>query len=78
MTRDEFIKAATEIYGDKYDFSSVTEQGVENNTNIAVTCNKHGLFYTTPYQLLHGMFGCFECYKEENQRNENDGWKTED
>ena len=64
MTRDEFISAATEIYGEQYDYSSVSEQGVRYNTNVAVKCNKHGLFYTTPHQLLHGLFGCFECYKE--------------
>ena len=64
MTRNEFISAATEIYGGQYDYSSVTEQGVKNNTNIAVKCNEHGVFYTTPYQLLHGLVGCFECFKE--------------
>lgn len=64
MTRDEFINAATEIYGDQYDFSYVSEQGVKYGTNIAVKCYKHGMFYTTPHQLLTGQFGCFECYKE--------------
>ena len=66
MTRDEFISAVTEIYGDKYDFSMVTEQGVTYNTNVTVRCPKHGLFYVTPQHLLHGEIGCFECYKEEN------------
>ena len=78
MSRDEFISAATEIYGDKYDYSSVDEQGVEYNSNIAVKCNKHGLFYITPYQLLHGEFGCLECYREEKQGIHKDGYKTED
>lgn len=73
MTREEFISAATKIYGDKYDYSSVTEQGVEHNSNVAIRCDKHGLFYATPYQLLHGPFGCFECYMEEKQRNEKHG-----
>ena len=66
MTKEEFIKTVTEKYSDKYDFSAITEQGVENNTNVTVKCPKHGLFYATPYQLLHGDFCCFECYKEEN------------
>lgn len=49
MTREEFISAATEMYG----------------SNVAIRCSKHGMFYTTPYQLLHGLVGgCFECYKE--------------
>lgn len=64
MTREEFIKEAEEKYGHQYDFSYVTEQGVQHNTNVPIRCSKHGLFYATPYMLLHGMFGCFECYKE--------------
>ena len=65
MTREELISAATEMYGDKYDYSEVTEQGVKYGTNIPIRCSKHGTFYTTPYQLLHGLIGgCFECYKE--------------
>lgn len=78
MSRDEFISAATEIYGDKYDYSSVDEQNVKYNSNIAIKCNKHGLFYTTPYHFLHGAFGCFECYREEKQGNDKDSYKTED
>lgn len=64
MTRDEFISAATAIYGDQYDYSSVTEQSIKYNTNVPIKCNEHGMFYATPYQLLHGPFGCFECYRE--------------
>jgi len=65
MTREEFISAATEMYGDRYDYSEVTEQGVKHGSNVAIRCGKHGMFYTTPYQLLHGLVGgCFECYKE--------------
>ena len=64
MTREEFISAATEMYGDKYDYAYVSEQGVEYNTNIAIKCSKHGLFYTTPYQFLSGGVGCFECFRE--------------
>lgn len=65
MTREEFISAATEMYGDKYDYSEVTEQGVKHGSNVAIRCSKHGTFYTTPYQLLHGLVGgCFECYRE--------------
>lgn len=65
MTRKEFIKAATELYGDRYDYSDITEQGLRNETNIPIRCSKHGTFYTTPYQLLHGLIGgCFQCYKE--------------
>lgn len=65
MTREEFIRAATEKYGDKYDYAYVTERGVENNTNVAIKCTRHGMFYDTPYMVLNGITcGCFECYKE--------------
>lgn len=71
MTRDEFIRAATEMYGDRYDYSSVTEEGVLNNTNVSVKCSSHGMFYITPYQLLHGLIGgCFECYREKIWEND--------
>ena len=78
MTRDEFISAATEIYGDRYDYSLVTEQAVMYNSNVAIKCSRHGIFYTTPYHFLHDEFGCFECYQEEKQGIKKDGYKTED
>lgn len=66
MTRAEFIDAVETLYGDKYDCSGVTEHNLTYETTFPVRCQKHGTFYTTPYQLLHGLIGgCFECYKEE-------------
>lgn len=64
MTKEEFINAANEKYGDAYDCSRVTEQCIKHNINVPIICEKHGVFYTTPYMLLNGCFGCFECYKE--------------
>lgn len=64
MGLEEFVKEVAEKFGDRYDCSCVTEQGVKYNTNVAVKCYKHGLFWITPYQLLHNDIGCFECYKE--------------
>lgn len=73
MTRDEFIKAATEKYGDKYDYSLVTEESVRYETNVPIRCSRHGIFFTTPYQMLHGIVACFECFKEEWWENEHRG-----
>jgi len=71
MTREEIIKKAEEKYGQQYDFSGITEQGAQNNTNVPIRCYKHGLFWTTPYQLLHGLIGgCFECYREKIWEND--------
>lgn len=64
MAREEIIKKAEEKYGQQYDFSYITEQGAQNNTNVPIRCCRHGLFWITPYQLLHNDIGCFECYKE--------------
>ena len=65
MTREEFVSAATKMYGDRYDYSDVKEEHLKYQTNAPIKCSKHGTFYTTPYQLLHGLIdGCFECYKE--------------
>ena len=67
MTKEEFVKLAVEKYGDKYDYSQVREEDVRNNVNTPIRCIKHGLFWETPYQHLHGVVsGCFECYKEAN------------
>lgn len=74
MTKNELVSAATEIYGDRYDYSLVKDKDVRNNVNIPVKCIRHGLFYVSPYQLVHGLFGCFECYKErEWEKKEDEG-----
>ena len=73
MNKEEFISAATKIYGDQYDFSEVTEQGVKYNTNVAIRCNKHGLFWTTPMHILGGDIGCYECLKEKRKKNNEKG-----
>ena len=64
MTREEFIKAVNERYGDLYDCSALTDGDLKNQANVQFRCTKHGVFYTTPYQLLHGLFGCYECFRE--------------
>ena len=70
MTREDFIGAAVEKYGDEYDYSLVTETGVKNNSNVPIKCVRHGLFWETPYMHLHGILcGCFECYKEKMGKN---------
>ena len=65
MTKEDFIAAAQKKYGDKYDYSLVTDEGLKNQTNVPIRCSKHGLFWITPYMLLNGMVTCFECFKEE-------------
>lgn len=72
MTLEEFKKAARELYGDEFSYSNVTESGVRNGTNIPIRCPKHGMFWETPYQHLHGIIHCLECHKiREWGKNEN-------
>ena len=64
MTRQEFIEAATKKYGDRYDYSGVTEDMVKNNAMAPIICHIHGLFWETPQEHLHGIIHCLDCYKE--------------
>lgn len=73
MDRGEFIKIAKELYGDRYDYSLVTEEGVKYESNVPIKCLKHGIFFTTPYQFLYGMVGCYECFVEEQQDIKKEG-----
>lgn len=58
LSKEEFIKRAIEIHGDKYDYSEVQF----NNTHdkIAVICKKHGNFTQYVYDHLNGH-GCPRC-----------------
>ena len=41
--KEEFIKEATSIHGDKYDYSKV--EYVNNKTKVCIICPKHGEFF---------------------------------
>ena len=56
--KDEFIKKAREVHGDKYDYSKVEYMNI--NTRVCIVCPKHGEFWQTPYSHLKG-FGCRLC-----------------
>jgi len=57
-TREEFIKDAIQIHGDKYTFEDLIYKN--SSTHIKVNCRKHGLFEITPANLLQG-YGCPKC-----------------
>lgn len=57
-TREQFIKDAKAIHGNKYDYSKVEYKG--NKTNIKIICPIHGEFEQRPENHLHG-FGCKKC-----------------
>lgn len=59
----QFIEKATEIYGDKYDYSKVIY--VKAITKIIIFCKKHGDFIQQPNLHLMGS-GCVKCFHERN------------
>lgn len=65
ITKDEFIRKAKEIHGDKYDYSKV--EYVNERTPVCIIChkknrngNEHGEFWQTPSSHLSGK-GCRKC-----------------
>jgi len=67
--REEFITKAHEIHGDKYDYSKV--KYVDTATKVCIICPKHGEFWQTPSNHLHG-WGCTKCSRP------NSGMSTEE
>lgn len=60
MTTEEFIKKAIQVHGDKYDYSKVEYDGLENN--VCIICPKHGEFWQTPHHHILGFkCGCPKC-----------------
>ena len=60
-TKEEFIKKAQKIHGDKYDYSKV--EYVNNHTPICIICPEHGEFWQTPNAHLSGKNGCPICFE---------------
>ena len=58
LTTEEFIKRATEVHGDRYDYSKV--EYVNNKTPIVIICADHGPFEQLPNVHLSGH-GCPTC-----------------
>lgn len=58
LTREEVIKRAIEIHGNKYDYSLVNY--ISNKINIIIICPYHGKFTQTPDRHMRGN-GCIKC-----------------
>ena len=58
LGKDEFLKRATYIHGDKYDYSKV--EYLNNHTKVCIICPIHGEFWQTPCKHLYGN-GCPNC-----------------
>ena len=59
MDKQEFIKRATEKFGNKFNYDNVKVDG--NRCYITLNCEKHGSFKCTPYYHLISEYGCPKC-----------------
>lgn len=57
-SKDEFIKKANIIHGNKYDYSKVNY--INNSTPVEIICSQHGPFKQIPHNHLQGK-GCPKC-----------------
>ena len=70
---ERFIEKATNVHGDKYDYSKVNY--INSTTKVCIICPKHGEFWQTPSNHLQGS----KCPKWSNidvhkkQRNDKNG-----
>jgi hypothetical protein len=58
LTKEDFIKKAREVHGNKYDYSKV--EYVNCMTKVCIICPEHGEFKQVPSQHLSGK-GCSKC-----------------
>ena len=64
LTKEEFIKKARKVHGDKYDYSKV--EYINARTDVEVICRRHGSFYINPMSHLHGT-SCKKCTRIDNR-----------
>ena len=57
-TKEEFIKNAVNIHGNKFDYSKVEYIG--NKSKVIISCPQHGEFLQRPNDHLSG-YGCKKC-----------------
>mgnify|MGYP000623586680 CR=1 FL=1 len=58
LSKEDFIKKAKKIHGDKYDYSKV--EYVNCMTKVCIICPEHGEFWQNPNSHLQGH-GCSKC-----------------
>ena len=56
--KEEFIKKAKKIHGDKYDYTKV--EYITTEKKVCIICPEHGEFWQTPHGHLSGN-GCKKC-----------------
>ena len=66
MTQSEFIRKASELHNNKYDYSKVNY--VNSRTKVCIICPNHGEFWQTPRVHLQGH-GCNKCTLQKRPQN---------
>jgi hypothetical protein len=56
---ETFIERATQVHGDKYDYSEVVYDGC--NRVVSIICPEHGQFEQKPYNHVNRGGGCCKC-----------------
>lgn len=60
-TKEEFIKEATDKFGDLYDYSLVDYKS--SSTKVLIICKTHNEFSQSPQDHLSSLIGCPKCAK---------------
>ena len=68
LSKEEWIRRAREVHGDKYDYSKV--EYANNYTKVCVVCPKHGDFWILPYAHVNLKEGCAKCSKSNKPTTE--------
>ena len=58
LSKEDFIKKARKIHGDKYNYSKV--EYVKSNIKVCIICPQHGEFWQTPNSHTQGA-NCSKC-----------------
>lgn len=66
ITKEEFIRRAREVHGDKYDYSKV--QYERGDRLVRIICPVHGEFLQTPTRHTYHRCGCPICGVEKRKK----------
>lgn len=58
-TLKKFIEESSIVHDNKYDYSK--SEYTNAYTKVCITCPKHGEFWQTPHNHIHGKQGCPKC-----------------
>lgn len=59
ITKKEFLERAIKIHGEKYDYSKIEYNSI--NDEVEIICSKHGSFYQKPAIHMYAKSNCPEC-----------------